>query len=109
MGTTFQGTQISTHTLAENFEQTRTIEFQMKGCKEGHISLMKKETQPLPKRGILLTRPLVKQIELGLGKEGGDLENLQQMIKKISNELVDMKRSLGRETKIKDLINPYLK
>jgi hypothetical protein len=31
------------HTLAENFEETKKIEFQMKGCKEGHVSLVKKE------------------------------------------------------------------
>jgi hypothetical protein len=41
------------HTLAENFEEAKTIEFQMKGCKEGQISLIKKETQTLPKRGLL--------------------------------------------------------
>jgi hypothetical protein len=42
---------------------------------------MKKETQPLPKRGILLTRPPTKQTEPGPDKEGGDLENLERMIK----------------------------
>jgi hypothetical protein len=45
------------NTLAENFEEDKMIEFQMKGCKEGQISLIKKETQPPPKRGLLLTRP----------------------------------------------------
>jgi hypothetical protein len=29
-------------TLAENFEEAKTIEFQMKGCKEGQVSLVKK-------------------------------------------------------------------
>jgi hypothetical protein len=29
-------------TLAENFEEAKTIEFQMKGCKEGQVSLAKK-------------------------------------------------------------------
>jgi hypothetical protein len=29
-------------TLAENFEEAKTIEFQMKGCKEGQGSLVKK-------------------------------------------------------------------
>jgi hypothetical protein len=48
-------------TLAENFEESKTIEFQMKGCKEGQVSLVKKEVQPPPKRGLLLTRPLGKQ------------------------------------------------
>jgi hypothetical protein len=31
-------------TLAENFEEEKIIEFQMKGCKGRHISLSKKET-----------------------------------------------------------------
>jgi hypothetical protein len=35
-------------TLAENFKETKTIEFQMKGCKEGQASLARKESQPLP-------------------------------------------------------------
>jgi hypothetical protein len=43
----------------------------------------------------LLTRPPVKQTELGPDKEGGDLENLQWMIKNLSNEIVDMKKSFG--------------
>jgi hypothetical protein len=54
----------------------------MKGCKEGQISVIKKETQPLPKKVILLTRPSGNQTEPGPDKERGDLENLQQMIKK---------------------------
>jgi hypothetical protein len=38
------------HTLAENFKEAKKIEFQMKGCKEGHVSLFKKEPQPPPRR-----------------------------------------------------------
>jgi hypothetical protein len=49
-------------TLAENFEEAKMIEFQMKGCKEGQVSLVKKEVQPPPRRGLLLTRPSGKQI-----------------------------------------------
>jgi hypothetical protein len=97
------------HTLAENFEEAKMIEFQMKGCKEGQISLTKKETQPLPKRGLLLTRPPVKQTELGLDKEGGDLENLQRMIKKLSNEIVDMKRSVGEGNQNQRPYKPFFK
>ena len=48
-------------TLNENFEEAKTIEFQMKGCKEYQVSLVKKEFQPPPRRGLLLTRPLGKQ------------------------------------------------
>jgi hypothetical protein len=29
-------------TLVENFEEAKTIEFHMKGCKEGQVSLVKK-------------------------------------------------------------------
>jgi hypothetical protein len=50
-------------TLAENFEEAKTIEFQMKGCKESQISLAKKETQQPPKRGLLLTIPQGKQVD----------------------------------------------
>jgi hypothetical protein len=48
-------------TLAENFEEAKTIEFKMKGCKESQVSLVKKEAQPRPQRGIFLTRPPGKQ------------------------------------------------
>jgi hypothetical protein len=65
------------NTLAKNFEESKTIEFQMKGCKEGHISLIKKETKPPTKRIPFFTRPPGKQIEQGPEKEGGDIENLQ--------------------------------
>jgi hypothetical protein len=41
-------------TLAENFEEVKTIELQMKGCK-GDVSLVKKEVQIPPRRGLLLT------------------------------------------------------
>jgi hypothetical protein len=34
--------RVSKLTLAENFEESKTIEFQMKGCKEGQVSLVKK-------------------------------------------------------------------
>jgi hypothetical protein len=43
-------------TLAKNFEEAKMIEFQMKGCKEGQVSLVKKEVQPPLRRGLLLTR-----------------------------------------------------
>jgi hypothetical protein len=32
----------SKRTLAENFEEAKTIEFHMKGCKQGQVSLVKK-------------------------------------------------------------------
>jgi hypothetical protein len=67
----------------------------MKGCKEGQVSLFKKEVQPPPRRGLLLTRPPGKQIEQGPEKVSGDIEDLQHMVKKLSNEIIDMKRSEG--------------
>jgi len=94
-------------TLAKNFEESKTIDFQMKGCKQGHISLIKNESQPIPKRGILLTRPPRKQTEQGTQKEGGDLENLQRIIKKLSNEIVDMKRSDGEGNQNQRLYKPF--
>jgi hypothetical protein len=67
----------------------------MKGCKEGHVSLVKKEVQPPPRRGLLLTRPPGKQVEQTPEKSNGYIEYLQQMVKKLSNEIIDMKRNAG--------------
>ena len=81
--------------LADNFEEAKKIEFKMKGCKEGQVSLVKKEVQLPPRRGLLLTRPPGKQTEQGPKKGSGDIEYLQRMVKKLSKEIIDMKRSLG--------------
>jgi hypothetical protein len=69
----------------------------------------KNETQPLPKRGIFLKRLPGKQIEQGPKKEGGDLENLHRMIKKLSNEIIDMKRSVGEGNQNQRPYKPFLK
>jgi hypothetical protein len=45
----------------------------MKGCKEGQVSLVKKEVQHLPRRGLMLSRPLEKQIEQVPEKGSGDI------------------------------------
>jgi hypothetical protein len=71
------------------------IELQMKGCKEDQASLAKRETHPPPRRGILLTRLPGKPDEQTLDKGNGDIEDLQHMAKKFSNEIIDMKRSAG--------------
>jgi hypothetical protein len=97
------------HTLAENFEEAKMIEFQMKGCKEGQVSLVKKEVQPPPRRGLLLTRPPGKQTEQGPEKGSGDIEDLQRMIKKLSNEIVDMKRSVGEGNQGQRPYKPFFK
>jgi len=65
------------HTLPEYFEECKTIEVQMKGCKECQVSLVKKEVHPPPKRGLLLVRPLGKQTEQGTEKGSRDIEYLQ--------------------------------
>jgi len=82
-------------TLAKKFEEANTIEFQMKGCKEGQDSLAKRETQPPPRRGLLLTRPSGKSAEQTPKKGNGDIEDMQRMVKKLSNEIIKMKRSVG--------------
>jgi hypothetical protein len=56
---------------------------------------VKKEVQPPPRRGLLLTRPTGKQTEQGPEKGNGDIKDLQRMVKKLSNEIIDMKRSAG--------------
>jgi len=80
-------------TLPDNFKEAKTIEFQMKGCKEGQVSLVKKEYQPPPRKGLLLTSPREKQEKQGPEKGSGDIEYLQRMIKNFSNKIIEMKRS----------------
>jgi hypothetical protein len=81
----------------------------MKGCKEGQASLVKKESQPPPRRGLLFSRPSGKPAEQTPDKGNGDIEDLQCMVKKLSNEIIDMKRVQGRETKAKIPISLSLK
>jgi hypothetical protein len=80
-------------TLAENFEEEKMIEFQMKGCKEGQVYLVNKESQPPPRRGLLLTRHPRKQTEKAPEKGSGEIEDLKRKVKNLSNEIIDMKRS----------------
>jgi hypothetical protein len=101
--------RVAKTTLAENFEEAKTIEFQMKGCKEGQVSLVKKEVQPPPRRGLLLTRPPGKQTEQGPEKGSGDIEDLQCMVKKLSNEIIDMKRSAGEGNQGQRPYKPFFK
>jgi hypothetical protein len=101
--------RVAKKTLAENFEEAKTIEFQMKGCKEGQASLMKRETQPPPRRGLLLTRPPGKPTEQTPDKGNGDIEDLQRMVKKLSNEIIDMKRSAGEGNQSQNPYKPFFK
>jgi hypothetical protein len=81
----------------------------MKGCKEGEVSLVKKEFQPPPQRGIFLTRPPWKQAEQAPEKESGEIEDLQRMVKKLSNKIIDMKRSLGEGNQCQRPYKPLFK
>jgi hypothetical protein len=85
-------------TLDENFEKTKIIEFQMKGCKDNQISLSKKETSQTPRQGLMLTRTPGKQVEQQIEKDNTNMDSLQRMVKKFSNEIVDMKRNAGEGT-----------
>jgi hypothetical protein len=96
-------------TLDEKFEEDKIIEFQMKGCKEIQTSLAKKEAQQPPKRGFLSTRPLGKQVEQNIEKESVYMESLQRMIKKYSNEIVDMKRNEGEGTSNQRPYRPFFR
>jgi hypothetical protein len=57
----------------------------------------------------LLTRPPGKQTEQGPEKGSGDIEDIQQMIKKLSNEIVDMKRSEGEGNQGQSPYKPFFK
>jgi hypothetical protein len=96
-------------TLAENFEEAKMIEFHMKGCKEGQASLARKESQPPPRRGLLLTRPSGKSVEPTPDKGNGDIEDLQRMVKKLSNEIIDMKRNAGEGNQGQRPYKPFFK
>jgi hypothetical protein len=43
----------------------------------------------------LLIRPPGKQAEQASEKGSGEIEDLQHMVKNLSNEIIDMKRSVG--------------
>jgi hypothetical protein len=101
--------RVAKTTLADNFGEAKTIEFQMKGCKEGQVSLVKKEVTPPPRRGLFLTRILGKQIEQGPEKGSVDIEYLQRMINNFSNKIIDMKRSAGEGSQGQRPYNPFFK
>jgi hypothetical protein len=88
----------------ENFEEAKMIEFQMKGCKEGQDSLVRKESLAPSRRGLILTRPSGKLTEQTPDKGNGDIEDLQRMVKKLSNEIIDMKISTWEGNQSQ---NPY--
>jgi len=65
-------------TLAENFEEEKNIEFQMKECKDNHISLENKETQQPSRRGCLLMQPPGKQTKQNNEKDNENMESLKK-------------------------------
>jgi hypothetical protein len=56
-----------------------------------------------------LTRPPGKQIEQGPEKGSEDIEYLQPMVKKLSNEIIDMKISLGEGNQGQRPYKPFFK
>jgi hypothetical protein len=78
--------RVGKNTLALNFEEAKKIEFEMKGCKEGQTTLGQKYIIP-PKGDLILSK---KPTE-GKEKDSMDMESMQRMIKRLSNEIVDMK------------------
>jgi hypothetical protein len=96
-------------TLAENFEESKIIEFQMKPCKYSHISLSKKEKQNPPRRGLLLTRPPGKQTEHNKEKDKVDMEILQRMVNKLCKNIVDVKRNTGEGTSNPRTYKPFFR
>jgi len=57
----------------------------------------------------LLTRPPGKQGEQGPEKGSGDIEDLQHMVKKFSNKIIDMKRSAGEGNQGQIPYKPFFK
>jgi hypothetical protein len=57
----------------------------------------------------LLTWPPGKQIEQSIEKDNADMESLQRMVKKLSNEIVDMKRNVGEGTSIPSPYKPFFR
>jgi hypothetical protein len=79
----------------------------MKGCKESQISLGRKETTQ-PKRGLLFSRPQGKKPLESNEKDTTDMESLQRMIKKLSNEIMDMKRNVGEGSSYSNTLQTFL-
>jgi hypothetical protein len=101
--------RVAKPTLAKNFEEAKIIEFQMKGCKDSQIYLLKKETKQPPRWGLLLTWSPGKQTEHNTEKDNADMESLQRMVKKLSNEIVDMKRNAGEGTSNPRSYKPFFR
>jgi hypothetical protein len=57
----------------------------------------------------LLTRPPGKQREQGPKKGSGDIEDVQRMVKKLSNKIMDMKRSVGEGNQDRRPYKPFFK
>jgi hypothetical protein len=56
-----------------------------------------------------LTRLSGKQVEQTLDKGNGDIEDLQRMVKKLSNKIIDMKRNTGEGNQGHSPYKPFFK
>ena len=56
-----------------------------------------------------MNRPLGKSVEQTPDKGNGDIEDLQRMVKKISNEIIDMERSEGEGNQGQRPYKPFIK
>jgi len=56
-----------------------------------------------------LTRPSGKPVEQALDKGNGDIEDLQCMVKKLSNEIIYMKGSTGEGNQGQRPYKPFFK
>jgi hypothetical protein len=56
-----------------------------------------------------LTRPPGKQAEKALEKGNGDIEYLQRMVKKLSNDIIDMKRTSREGNQVQRSYKPFFK
>jgi len=76
----------------------------MKGYNEGQITLAQNDIIPL--KGYLI---LSKQPTYDRENNSMDMESMQKMIKKLSNEIVDIKRSIREGTSNKKPYSPFVK
>ena len=56
-----------------------------------------------------MTRPPRKQTEQAPEKGSGEIKDLQRMVKKLSNEIIDMKRNIGEGNQGQRPYKPFFK
>jgi hypothetical protein len=78
----------------------------MMGCKGRHASFVEKENVQ-PTKIVILPRPQCKPTSEGKEKDSMELDNLQFMIKYITNEIIDIKNNFGESTSTQCLCRPF--